>query len=123
MDPFDERVVSVLKDGRPRDFHRLLEEVGFSHNTLRLHLNSLVEKGLAVREKMPVEGRGRPRFIYSMPHEGSRLASSTIAGSAEMVTLTFKGLRRLCRFQRGGRCRETKDQCEPIKCPQIMKKE
>jgi len=119
MDPFDEHIMRVIKDGRPRDFHQLLEEVGFSHNTLRLHLNTLVEKGRITREKMPAEGPGRPKFVYSKPPRSRHQASSTLSDSAEVVTLTFKGLRRLCRFQRGGRCREIKDRCEAQNCPQI----
>jgi hypothetical protein len=31
MDPFDERILTVLSDGKPRSFHQLLREVGFSH--------------------------------------------------------------------------------------------
>ena len=123
MDSFDEHVMRVLKDGRPRDFHQLLEEVGFSHNTLRLHLNTLVEKGRITRETMPAAGPGRPKFIYSKPSRPRRQASSPLSDPAEVVTLTFKGLKRLCRFQRGGRCRELKDRCEAQKCPKIRKNE
>jgi len=123
MDPFDERIMSVLKDGRPRNFHQLLGEVDFSHNTLRTHLNALVEKGLIVREKMSVKGRGRPRFMYSMPRGALHLASSIPTDSVEVVSMTFKELKRLCRFQRGGRCRKIKNPCEAQNCPQIHKTE
>ena len=34
MDFFDERILTALKDGKPRGFAVLLGEVGFSHNTL-----------------------------------------------------------------------------------------
>jgi len=43
MDVFDEAILAVLKDGRGRSFNQILEQVGFSHNTLRLHLEHLVE--------------------------------------------------------------------------------
>jgi hypothetical protein len=36
---FDERVLTALKDGKPRSFTTLLGEVGFSHNTLQQHLD------------------------------------------------------------------------------------
>jgi hypothetical protein len=35
MDLFDERILAVLKDRKPRAFTQLLKEVGSSHNTLR----------------------------------------------------------------------------------------
>ena len=123
MDLFDKRILKVLGDGTPRDFHQILREVDFSHNTLRLHLNALVEKGLITREKTPLKGFGRPKFIYFTPHEHRTQASSTSSASSVVVTMTFKRLRRLCRFQRGGRCRETKGPCEAQNCPQIPKKE
>jgi hypothetical protein len=41
MDLFDERVLAVLSDGKPKFFARLLGEVGFSRNTLKLHLKRL----------------------------------------------------------------------------------
>jgi predicted ArsR family transcriptional regulator len=65
MDPFDERILKVLSDGKKRSFHQLLGEVGFSHNTLRLHLESLVDRGLVLKEKMPRRGYGRPMFTYT----------------------------------------------------------
>ena len=55
MDFFDQRILAVLKDGKPKDFNALLGEVGFSHNTLQLHLSRLVAKGLVLREK-PAKG-------------------------------------------------------------------
>ena len=119
MDPFDEDILRTLRGRAPMNFQQILYEVGFSHNTLRLHLNNLVERGLIIREKMPTEGPGRPKFTYSTLGGLGRRASSTQAGSSEMVTLPFRRLRRLCRFQRGGKCRETKELCEARICPQI----
>jgi len=34
---FDERILNALKDGKPKSFAMLLNEVGFSHNTLQQH--------------------------------------------------------------------------------------
>jgi len=51
MDLFDERILNVLKDGKPRGFTQLLNEVDFSHNTLRLHLERLVVRSFVVNEK------------------------------------------------------------------------
>jgi predicted ArsR family transcriptional regulator len=60
MDPFDERILKVLSDGKKRNFSQLVEEVGFSNNTLRLHLESLVDRGLVLKEKIPRKVHGRP---------------------------------------------------------------
>jgi len=43
----------ALKDSKPRSFITLLDEVGFSHNTLQQHLERLAAQGIVVREKMP----------------------------------------------------------------------
>jgi len=123
MDPFDERILSVLRDAEPRGFEQMLEEVGFSHNTLRLHLDALMERGLITREKMASKGRGRPGFTYSTPRRGARPSSGALTDPGEVVTISFRGLRRLCRSQRGGRCRENRDRCEAENCPQIQKGE
>jgi len=56
MDFFDKCILSVLRDGRSRDFNHLLREVEFSHNTLRLHLRRLVEQGFVVEEKTRLKG-------------------------------------------------------------------
>ena len=60
MDIFDERIFSILKDGKPRLLSQLLGEVGFSHNTLKLHLERLLSEGLLVREKNPLMGLEGP---------------------------------------------------------------
>ena len=59
---FDERVLTALKDGKPRGFTALLGEVGFSHNTLQQHLKRLMAQGLIVREKAAANSFGRPKF-------------------------------------------------------------
>ena len=116
MDPYEKEIMNALKDGKPRSFHQILDEIGFSHNTLRLHLNSMVDEGLVAREKMPSKGRGRPVYLYS--------ASVGASGaSGEVVVLRFSDLKRICRYSRGGRCRETKARCESSFCPQIRKED
>ena len=66
---FDRCILSVLRDGRPRDFQQLLREVSFSQNTLRRHLASLERQGFIVKAKKAGKGRGRTGFIYSLPPE------------------------------------------------------
>jgi len=116
--------LNVLGDGKPRGFHQLLGEVGFSHNTLRLHLESLEGKGLVVKQKMPKKGLGRPKFSYSLPPTLKRQIPLILSKpSTEVVSLTFSKLRHLCRFEKGGDCKKIKGACKPPNCPQIPKQE
>jgi len=46
MDLFYRRILTVLRDGRSRNFQQILSEVGVSPNTLRLHLVQLVARCL-----------------------------------------------------------------------------
>lgn len=124
LDLFDRRVLEVLRDEGPRGFHQLLGEVGFSHNTLRRHLRHLENKGLVVREKIPLRGRGRPRFAYSMPPQLRRRVSPILSDpSVEVVTITFSRLRHACRFEKGGRCKKARGACKAQSCPLILKRE
>ena len=64
--------------------------------------------------------RARPVYIYSASVEASASASGA---SGEVVSLGFGEFKRICRYGRGGRCKETKARCEPGFCPQIQKKD
>ena len=65
MDFFDEAILTALKHGKSKSFNFLLNEIGFSHNTLQKHLEHLVTKGLVTRQK-DANSFGRPRFIYNI---------------------------------------------------------
>jgi len=122
MDFFDERILTVLKDGKPRSFTTLLSEVDFSHNTLQQHLERLTARGLVAKEKVAANASGRPRFAY---HVQSRTAKQVNAAledpTLQLVTIPFNRLRHICRFEKGGYCKETKKSCTPEICPQIRK--
>jgi predicted ArsR family transcriptional regulator len=122
MDFFDERVLAALKVGKPRSFTTLLDEVGFSHNTLQQHLERLTAKGLVVREKVVANGFGRPRFAYHVPSRTARQVDAALEDPrVELVAIAFSRLRHVCRFEKGGYCKETRKDCAPQICPQIRK--
>ena len=122
MDFFDERVLAALKDGKPRSFTTLLGEVGFSHNTLQQHLDRLDARGLVVKQKMASNSLGRPKFAYHVPSTAAKQVTAALQNPYEtLVTLQFTRLRHLCRFEKGGYCKETKKNCAPQICPQIRK--
>ncbi len=122
MDFFDERILATLKDGKPRDFNTLLGEVGFTHNTLQQHLERLMVQGLIVREKAAANSFGRPKFAYHVPSRTTKQVSVALQDPhVELVALPFSRLRHLCRFEKGGHCKETKKTCSPQICPKIRK--
>jgi len=122
MDFFDERVLAGLKDGKPRSFTMLLGEVGFSHNTLQQHLDRLVARGLVVKEKMASNSLGRPKFAYHVPSRTAKQVNAALEDPhLELVALPFSRLRHVCRFEKGGYCKETRKNCAPQNCPQIRK--
>ena len=122
MDFFDERILAALKEGKPRSFTTLLGEVGFSHNTLQQHLDRLYARGLVVKEKMASNSLGRPKFAYHVPSTATKQVAAALQNPYEtLVTLQFTRLKHLCRFEKGGYCKETKKNCAPQICPQIRK--
>ena len=122
MDLFDERIIATLKDGKPRDFNTLLGEVGFTHNTLHQHLNRLMVQGLVIREKATTNSFGRPKYVYHVPSRTTKQVSRALQDPrVELVALPFSRLRHICRFEKGGRCKETRRECESQICPQIRK--
>ena len=122
MDFFDERVLAALKDGKPKSFTALLSEVGFSHNTLQQHSERLTAKGLVVREKPAANSFGRPKFAYHVLFRATKQVTAAFEDPrVELVAVAFSRLRHVCRFEKGGHCKETRKGCSPQICPQIRK--
>ena len=120
MDLFDERVLAVLSDGKPRVFAQLLDEVGFSRNTLKLRLKRLTAQSLVVKEKTLSNGRGRPKYAYCLSPRARQQVSAALSDSSiTIVTLPFSRLRHLCRFEKGGYCKQLRNRCDATTCPQI----
>ena len=120
MDLFDERILSVLSDGKPRVFAQLLVEVGFSRNTLKLHLKRLTAQSLVVKEKTLSNERGRPKYAYFLSHRVKQQVSAALSDSSiTIVAIPFSRLRHLCRFKKGGYCKQVRKNCNPGNCPQI----
>jgi predicted transcriptional regulator len=122
MRALDERILAALKGGKPRDFAALLGEVGFTHNTLQQHLQRLTSRGLVVKEKKVSNKLGRPKFSYRVPSAAAKQVIAALENPYEaFVTLRFTRLRHVCRFEKGGHCKETRKNCEPQICPQTRK--
>jgi predicted ArsR family transcriptional regulator len=121
MDRIDEDILGALMDGKPKDFDQLLRAVDISHNTLRLHLDYLVEEALMRREKTRGGGRGRPIFTYSLASAGRGSASTSPSALGDTVSLPFRRLEQVCRFEKGGFCKKVRNPCKAQNCPQINK--
>jgi DNA-binding Lrp family transcriptional regulator len=120
MDLFEERVLAVLNDGNPRFFTQLLNEVVFSRNTLKLRLKRLVAQSLVTKEKTVSNGLGRPKYTYHISPRARRQVSAALSDPAiTIVTLPFSRIRSLCRFEKGGYCKQARNKCDPESYPQI----
>jgi predicted ArsR family transcriptional regulator len=121
LDLFDRRILEVLSSGEDKSFQEILLKAGFSHNTLRQHLDQLIAKGLVERRKVPKEGPGRPSYLYSLSGDARRSISALLRPDLGLVMLSFDVLRRLCRHEKGGFCKEIRGGCNSQKCPKIVR--
>jgi len=122
MDSFDKRILAELKNSESMQFKQLLEKVGFSHNTLRLHIAKLKRQGMIVQGEKTRSGPGRPILTYLLPPAIKQRVALTLSDpSTVIVSVTFQKLKHLCRFEKGGRCKETRRNCGAQNCPQIVK--
>lgn len=71
-------ILTILRDGKPRTFQLILSEAVFSHNTLRKHLDELVDKGLVARLQRPRKSPGRPLFTYRLLKGAERAVSALL---------------------------------------------
>ena len=119
MDPIDDQIINALKYRKPRRFEELLSKLGVSHNTLRLHLDDMAERGEITKEKRPSKGRGRPGFVYSAVSGSVRRSAPRVNRVTGVVSLSFERLSQICRFEKGGWCKKLRDRCYSSDCPQI----
>ena len=124
MDHFDKRILAVLKNSEAVDFKQLLQESGFSHNTLRLHIAKLKSQGMVIQTEKTKKAPGRPILTYSLPPElKQEFTLATTHPPQAVFTLTFQELKHLCRFEKGGYCKETKRKCKAKNCPKTAEGE
>lgn len=95
------RVLEVLRDKGSATVPELVDAVGLAPNTVRLHLDHLVDAGLVTRDRAEPVGRGRPRQVYTAVRDAdvsdsgyrelARLLADTLAAvgpSAEPTAVT-----------------------------------
>ena len=121
MDFYDRGILTILREGEPRTFQQMLSKAGFSHNTLRQHLDELVDQGLVERGKRPRKGPGRPLFTYRLTEGAEKAVSALLDPSMGLVVVSFEGLSRFCKREEGGFCMEIGGRCAPVSCPLIVR--
>lgn len=72
----------LVDQPEPVTIGALTDATGLHGNTIREHLDALVEAGLVAREQAPAQGRGRPAWLYSAISEPSTSQSPEYAGLA-----------------------------------------
>jgi predicted ArsR family transcriptional regulator len=122
MDSFDERILTSSKNSESLNFKQLLGAVEFSHNTQRAHISQLMHQGIIVQTKKTKNSPGRPILVYSLPPEMKRRVALTLTDPCTtIVSVTFQKLKHICRFEKGGFCKETRRNCGAQNCPKIRK--
>jgi hypothetical protein len=98
MDSVDKRILTVLRDGKPWDFHQFLREAGFPQNTLRLHPTSLKRQSFILETKNHEESPGSPGARASSGPR-SAVAPCRTAGHAFTGERALEAELRVCERQ------------------------
>lgn len=87
------KVLEHLRDGAAATVDRISDELAMHPNTVRFHLDQLLEAGLVTRAAEQRPGPGRPRWLYSarpaapVPEaESYRALAGLLAGQLEAVS-------------------------------------
>ncbi|MGB9659945.1 MAG: helix-turn-helix domain-containing protein [Nitrososphaerales archaeon] len=107
--------MEVLSRDGALSLGQLVDRSGFARQTVYNYLEHLVTAGIVSKEAAR-HSRGRPAILY-------RLSKRLVEGVelSDIVSLTFKKLRHVCRFEKGGWCKEIKSSCAAKNCPLIIK--
>ena len=95
MDLYDTQILQTLKQHKTAEFHTILSQVDFSHNTLREHLKKLTQQGIITRKKKQETGPGRPTYTYSLPAEVKKNLTSLLNPELGLVSLPSERVRQI----------------------------
>ena len=110
----------LLKRGKvgSMTIRELVSASGLSRQTVQRYLKSFEKAGLVVRSRV-VEGRGRPKHHYKPTMKLARAVSKGLGEGMDKVLISFKVLRRTCKWGKGGFCKKKVKKCTPTICPII----
>jgi predicted transcriptional regulator len=96
----------------------LVSASGLSRQTVQRYLKDFEEAGLVVRSRV-VKGRGRPKHHYKPTMKLARAVSKGLGEEMDKFLISFKVLRRACKWSKGGFCKKKVKKCTPTICPII----
>ena len=96
----------------------LVSTSGLSRQTVQRYLKSFEGAGLVVRHRV-VEGRGRPQHRYKPTMKLARAVSKGMGEDMDKVLISFKVLRRACKWSKGGFCKKKVKKCTVTICPTV----
>jgi len=96
----------------------LVSASGLSRQTVQRYLKDFEEEGLVVRSRV-VKGRGRPQHRYKHTMKLARAVSKGLGEEMDKFLISFKVLRRTCKWGKGGFCKKKVKKCTPTICPII----
>jgi len=96
----------------------LVSASGLSRQTVQRYLKDFEMAGLLVRSRI-VEGIGRPKHRYKPTLKLARAVSKGLGGELDKVLISFKILRRACKWCKGGFCKKKVKKCTSTICPII----
>ncbi|MDA4895403.1 ArsR family transcriptional regulator [Streptomyces sp. MS2A] len=108
------RILHLVQSRSPRTIGELTEATGLHANTIREHLQRLIEGGYVIQSTERRTTRGRPRTLYSAatgaPDASSPVARRKVSAAAERGDL----MRRLLRTERSELGREATYQLDAL---------
>ena len=90
----------------------LVSASGLSRQTVQRYLKDFEEAGLVVRSRI-VDGRGRPKHRYKPTMKLARAVSKGLGEEMDKVLISFKSLRKACKWCKGGFCKKKVKKCTP----------
>ena len=96
----------------------LVSASGLSRQTVQRYLKDFGDKGLVVRSRV-VKGRGRPKHHYKPTMKLARVVSKGLGEEMDKFLISFKVLRRACKWGKEGFCKKKVKKCTPTICPII----
>lgn len=106
MDFYDKGIMTILRDGKLRSFQQILFEVGSPTTPCGSTLTNWWTRASSRGSRCPGRGTGRPLFDYRLSRGVEKAVSALLNPSLGLVAVSFDGLHRVCRREKGGFCKE-----------------
>jgi hypothetical protein len=117
IDTFCNNLIKTIEQNSKLNLNELIQKTGYARQTVHNHLKHLLSNGILEKEVIS-NGRGRPTLLYYRTTVGFFEFTKP-----NVVIIAFGRLKRICRFEKGGRCRAIEEEkCCFEDCPIIANK-